>query len=243
MAAPEENKDQEIQETKDNKKGLKKLMPYLAVVLFAGIAVLLVAILTKPDKEENEESTTVPIESTTEEATEETLPTAAALDVGRIETLMDQYYQAKVQNDVDTLNRIIESDTVYTLADLTGESQYIDRYDHFRNYVMPGLTEEYFVVYVTYDLYFRGIDTGAPALNRFIVAKDTDKNYFIYDRSISKEFEAYLKEMDGSPTIAGLRKEVEDGLDAACKSDVDLNELIRLLNGETKAPENGSAAP
>ena len=57
------------------------------------------------------------------------------------------------------------------------------------------------------------------------------------------EFEAYLKEMDGSPTIAGLRKEVEDGLDAACKSDVDLNELIRLLNGETKAPENGSAAP
>ena len=218
-------------------------MPYLAVVLFAGIAVLLVAILTKPDKEEHEESTTVPAESTTAEPTEETLPTAAALDVGRIETLMDQYYQAKVQNDVDTLNRIIESDTVYTLADLTGESQYIDRYDHFRNYVMPGLTEEYFVVYVTYDLYFRGIDTGAPALNRFIVAKDTDKNYFIYDRSISKEFEAYLKEMDGSPTIAGLRKEVEDGLDAACKSDVDLNELIRLLNGETKAPENGSAAP
>lgn len=243
MAAPEENKDQEIQETKDNKKGLKKLMPYLAVVLFAGIAVLLVAILTKPAREEQQETTTVPIESTTEEATEETLPTAAALDVGRIETLMDQYYQAKVQNDVDTLNRIIESDTVYTLADLTGESQYIDRYDHFRNYVMPGLTEEYFVVYVTYDLYFRGIDTGAPALNRFIVAKDTDKNYFIYDRSISKEFEAYLKEMDGSPTIAGLRKEVEDGLDAACKSDVDLNELIRLLNGETKAPENGSAAP
>lgn len=243
MAAPEENKDQEIQETKDNKKGLKKLMPYLAVVLFAGIAVLLVAILTKPAREEQQETTTVPAESTTAEPTEETLPTAAALDVGRIETLMDQYYQAKVQNDVDTLNRIIESDTVYTLADLTGESQYIDRYDHFRNYVMPGLTEEYFVVYVTYDLYFRGIDTGAPALNRFIVAKDTDKNYFIYDRSISKEFEAYLKEMDGSPTIAGLRKEVEDGLDAACKSDVDLNELIRLLNGETKAPESGSAAP
>ena len=155
---------------------------------------------------------------------------------------MDQYYQAKVQNDVDTLNRIIESDTVYTLADLTGESQYIDRYDHFRNYVMPGLTEEYFVVYVTYDLYFRGIDTGAPALNRFIVAKDTDRNYFIYDRTVSQEFTAYLKELDDSPTIMGLRKEVEDALEKACASDVDLNELIRLLNGETKAPETESAA-
>ena len=117
---------------------IKKLIPYLLVILFAGLAVLLVALLTKPRETQPDESSTDPIQ-TTEEPTEETLPTAAAIDVGRIEILMEQYYKAKTENDVDTLNRIIESDTVYTLADLTGESQYIDRYQNFRNYVMPGV--------------------------------------------------------------------------------------------------------
>ena len=217
---------------------IKKLIPYLLVILFAGLAVLLVALLTKPRETQPDESSTDPIQ-TTEEPTEETLPTAAAIDVGRIEILMEQYYKAKTDNDVDTLNRIIESDTVYTLADLTGESQYIDRYQNFRNYVMPGVSEEYFVVYVTYDLFFRGIDTGAPSLNRFIIAKDTGGNYFIYDRKVTQEFSDYLAKLDASPTITGLRKQVEDGLAQACEKDVDLNELIRLLNtGETKAPSS-----
>ncbi|MBP5294180.1 MAG: hypothetical protein J6Y95_00500 [Lachnospiraceae bacterium] len=217
---------------------IKKLIPYLLVILFAGLAVLLVALLTKPREEKPEDVSTEPV-MTTEEPTEETLPTAAAIDVGRIEILMEEYYKAKTENDVDTLNRIIESDTVYTLADLTGESQYIDRYENFRNYVMPGVSEEYFVVYVTYDLFFRGIDTGAPSLNRFIIAKDTGGNYFIYDRKVTQEFADYLAKLDASPTITGLRKQVEDGLQRACEKDIDLNELIRLLNtGETKAPSS-----
>lgn len=225
--------------SEDNKQRSKKLIPYLVVILVAAVSVLVVALLTKPKDEEQKETTTAATveTSTTEEPTEETLPTAAALDVGRIEILMEDYYLAKVENDVDKLNRIIESDTVYTLADLTGESQYIDRYDNFRNYVMPGVSEEYFVVYVTYDLYFRGIDTGAPALNRFIIAKDTGGNYFIYDRKVTQEFTDYLAKLDASPTIEGLRKQVEDGLKKACESDVDLDQLIRLLNtGETQAP-------
>ncbi len=230
--------------SEDNKQRSKKLIPYLVVILVAAVSVLLVAILTRPKEEDQEESTTASAEtSTTEEPTEETLPTAAALDVGRIELLMEDYYLAKVENDVDKLNRIIESDTVYTLADLTGESQYIDRYDNFRNYVMPGVSEEYFVVYVTYDLYFRGIDTGAPALNRFIIAKDTGGNYFIYDRKVTQEFTDYLAKLDASPTIQGLRKQVEDGLRKACASDVDLDQLIKLLNtGETEAPATEAPA-
>lgn len=220
----------------DNSRA-KKLIPYLIVILVAGLSVLLVALLTKPREDKPVETTTAPVEYTTEEPTEETLPTAAAIDVGRIELLMEEYYNAKVNNDPDTLNRIIESDTVYTLADLTGESQYIDRYDNFRNYVMPGVSEEYFVVYVTYDLFFRGIDTGAPALNRFIIAKDTGNNYFIYDRKVNQDFTDYLAKLDNSPTITGLRKQVEDGLQKACDSDVDLKELIHLLNGGgTEAP-------
>ena len=217
----------------DNSRA-KKLIPYLIVILIAALAVLLVALLTKP-REEKPEETTEP-SYTTEAPTEETLPTAAALDVGRIEILMEQYYKAKQENDVDTLNRIVESDTVYTLADLTGESQYIDRYANFRNYVMPGVSEEYFVVYVTYDLFFRGIDTGAPALNRFIIAKDTGGNYFIYDRKVTQDFTDYLAKLDSTPTISGLKKQVEDGLREACEKDIDLDALIKLLNGETQAP-------
>ena len=230
--------------SEDNKQRSKKLIPYLVVILVAAVSVLLVALLTRPKEDSEDETTTASIEtSTTEEPTEETLPTAAALDVGRIEILMEDYYLAKVENDVDKLNRIIESDTVYTLADLTGESQYIDRYDNFRNYVVPGVSEEFFVVYVTYDLYFRGIDTGAPALNRFIIAKDTGGNYFIYDRKVTQEFTDYLAKLDASPTIEGLRKQVEDGLRKACESDVDLDQLIRLLNtGETEAPSTEAPA-
>ena len=228
----------------EDKSKLKKFVPYGVVILVAALSVLLVTILTKPEEKIPEETTAETTEETTTETeTEAPFPTASALDVFHIETLMNTYYEAKVNNDVETLNQIIESDTKYTLADLTGESQYIERYDNFRNYVAPGLAEEYFVVYVTYELYFCGIDTGAPALNRFIIAKDTSGNYFIYDRKVSQEFENYLAELDASPTITGLREEVETNLKAACAADSDLNELIRLLTGkedETSVPENAT---
>ena len=161
----------------------------------------------------------------------------AAVDQVNVDKLIDRYYEAKSKDDAEELNNIVDTDTPYNEADLVDETQFVSRYDNFRTYVMPGITDNYFVVYVKYDIFFNGINTGAPALNRYIVVKDEDGYYYIYDKEVSGEFQSYLEQTEQSEIVAGLKKQVETELKEACDSNEDLKYLISMLSGE-KEPDS-----
>jgi len=218
---------------------IRKLSKYLAVVLSAALVVAAVWFGTKhfenPEptvpSSETEASTS---ESTTEPSTEPTEPTVAENDIVNVDRLIDRYYSAKINDDAEELNKIVDADVPYDAEELHSESQFIEKYDNFHTYVIPGLTDNYFIVYVRYDIYFNGITVGAPSLNHFVVAKQDDDHYYIYDRAISEEFQSYLEETERSEAVLALRKQVEDELEAACEKNADLNYLMQLLYG---APE------
>ena len=217
-----------------NNGTIKKYLRYVIVVL-AGLLIIGAVYFATMPKNEADSTETDPTE------TEMELPTASALDIAKIKDLIRTYYNAKVENDADTLNRIVETDTPYTLTNLSDEGQFIAKYDAFKTYVIPGLTGEFFVVYVTYDIYFQGIETGAPALNHFIVAKDTEGDFLIYDRPVSAEFNEYIEGTEKTADIQKLSDEVEESLQKACDKDPDLRELIMLLSGNKGETENTPA--
>lgn len=221
--------------TRKTQRLIRKVFPYISVLLIAGVILLGVLLFTKNDdntdatKEADTTSAEV-IEVTETTTEEETGPTISAVDAMHVDALVDRYYEAKLSDNAEDLNSIVDTDRDYTVADLADETQFISKYDNFKTYSLPGPTDNYFIVYVTYDIYFNGINTGAPSLNHFIITKDSDGYYYIYDRELSGEFQAYLEETERSEVVMGLKKQVEDELEAACESNEDLKYLIAMLN-------------
>ena len=247
--------------TRRTQEKIRKIFPYISVLIIAVLIVLgvyLFAGKTDPAPEPSESETpavtsteaptTTEVDTpsiiviTTEASTEETepdLPTANAIDAVNVDRLIGRYYAAKLADDADELNRIVDRDTPYDVASLSNETQFIAKYDHFYTYVVPGISESNFIVYVKYDIFFNGIKTGAPALNHFICVKDGD-SYYIYDKEISGEFQAYIEDTEKSDTVTRLKQQVEEELDAACEADADLKYLMELLNGGTEADASAS---
>lgn len=217
-------------------KDLKKYIPYLFVLLVGAAAIVITLLITSPKEEGPAE--TEPSSSSEEEV----FPTASALDIAKIDELMKTYYKAKIENDAETLNKIVDTETPYSVSELTSETQYISRYDSFYTYVIPGMSETDFIVYVTYDIFFRGIETGAPSLNHFVVIKAEDE-YRINAKTLDDEFAEYVTRTENSQNAKALREEVDAKLKKACDTDPDLKELITLLSGgEPEETEATSAA-
>ncbi len=209
------------------------LMVVLGVVLFAR------ARGTNDDQlPENSESTlpdsTDPVESadlTTEPLPTE--PTISAVDSMKVTELMRLYYQAKVDDNIAALNQIVDSDVEYNDADVLSDAQFVDCYDDFNTYVMNGADEDSFIVYVKYNIYFKGISTGAAALNHFYVVRTESGDLVIYDRPLSEEQQAALTETENSEPVQRLKEQVEGELAEACELNPDLKYLMAMLNHTT----------
>ncbi|MBP5225692.1 MAG: hypothetical protein J6Z38_08965 [Lachnospiraceae bacterium] len=236
--------------TRRTQEKIRKLFPYISVLIIGALIVLGVWLFAEkpepapqpqpssqtetPAPDTSRTETEPPVTTTEAPSTEPELPTANAIDAVNVDRLIGRYYAAKLQDDADELNRIVEGDKPYDVASLSNETQFIAKYDNFLTYVIPGISDNNFIVYVKYDIFFNGIKTGAPALNHFVCVKDGEE-YRIYNKEISSEFRAYLDETENSDTVTRLKQQVEDELEEACAADVDLKYLMELLNGESSS--------
>ena len=229
---------------------LRRLIPYAAVLIIGALIVAGVIVFAGKSKKVPPETEGEPQQAGITDSTEDeqegiidldpeintepevTEPQIAAVDQVNVDKLIDRYYEAKINDDAAELNNIVDTDEPYNEADLVDETQFISRYDNFRTYVIPGITDNYFVVYVKYDIFFNGINTGAPSLNHFIVVKDEDGYYYIYNKEVSGEFQSYLEQTEQSEIVQGLKEQVETELKAACDSNEDLKYLISMLSGD-----------
>ena len=205
-------------------------LPYAAVILVAAVAVFLVFFLSRPEK------TGPSSDETGVSSTEETKSSVSVKDALAMEDLIRRYYAAKMEADADTLNRIVVSDKEYNASDLASDSNIIEKYDDYKTYMVPSEEEGYYIVYVTYDMYFLGIGEGAPALNRFVL-KRTGDGFVIYDRYVSEAFEKSLLETEETAVVKNLKKQVEEDLEKACEANGDLKELMKFLEGDTEETE------
>ncbi|MBR4769286.1 MAG: hypothetical protein IK088_09980 [Lachnospiraceae bacterium] len=219
----------------NRKNKIALIFRYAAVVLIAVLAVVFVLIITAPA-----EHNVVPDESSTEiteSGTEVIGPTASAMDILKINALIESYFTAKNAADADMLNRIVLSDRRYNTKDLLQETNIIGHYDNFRMYVLPSEEELYDVVYVTYDIYFKGLNIGAPALNRFVVRRQADDEFVIYSRFISTEFDEWLETTEKSQQIVMLKRQVNEELNQACENNADLKNLMEFMQNAALEPE------
>ena len=217
--------------SKNDKNLSSGVFRYIAVVLIAVLAVLVVFLVTMEEPKDPQPSADES-SSESESSTDigNSFPEVPAIDMLRINELIETYYQAKMDADADTLNKIVVTDQPFKTADLLQDTNIISRYDNFRMYVIPGNVMDFDIVYVTYDIYFQGLSVGAPALNHFVIQKQNADTFRIYDKTVSESFEKWLRDTESADLIVNLKKQVEEDLQVACLTNQDLAELIDFLN-------------
>ena len=127
---------------------------------------------------------------------------------------------------------------------------YIESYSNINVYTKKGLTDDSYVVFVSYDLKFTDVATPAPGLAQLYVVKKDDK-YTIHNDKSDTEVNEYIDKTNQDEDVKKLISEVETNLNKAMESDADLKafeeqlgtdgEILQELQAGTKVTKVDNA--
>ncbi len=154
----------------------------------------------------------------------------------QVNELISNYFQAKVDQDAQALYKVFgkeEDDRIdERKQQLKDEAVYIEDYQDITCYTKAGLTDDSYVVYVTYDVKFRRVDTLAPGLMWCYVVKNDNGDYIIRENVVGDEAD-YVAQQNQTEDVRLLSTQVNERLKQAIESD-------SLLAGIYKDLSNGA---
>lgn len=160
-------------------------------------------------------------------------------EIPQVNQLISEYFQAKVDQNAEELFRIFGKTGDIGLEELREELQaeavFIEDYVDIVCYTKPGLTEESYIAYVTYEAKFRRVDTLAPGLLWCYVVKAEDGSYIIREHVVGEEAD-YVAKQNQSEDVMLLSSQVNERLRQAIEEDT-------LLAGIYQSLKNGAVVP
>ena len=156
--------------------------------------------------------------------------------VPQVNQLISDYFQAKVDQDAVRLYALFgktEDDRLpERQEELENEAVWVEDYQNITCYTKQGLTQDSYVVYVTYEVKFRRVDTPAPGLMWCYVVKREDGKYIIRENVVGEEAD-YVAAQNQTEDVLLLSKQVNERLRQAIESD-------SLLAGRYNELRNGA---
>ncbi|MGN0399933.1 MAG: SH3 domain-containing protein [Blautia sp.] len=149
-----------------------------------------------------------------------------------VNSLIDSFYTAWGQKNVEQMKELTDSFDATDEAKVSNAS-YIESYSNVNVYTKKGLTEDSYVVFVSYDLKFTDIKTAAPGLSQLYVMKDEDDRFIIHNNDSNEEINAYMSQITQDADVQALITEVEDRLNEAMDADPELKAFEEQLGEES----------
>ena len=154
----------------------------------------------------------------------------------QVNELISTYFRAKVDQDVQLLYKVFGKEEDDRMDErkqqLKDEAVYIEDYQDITCYTKAGMTDDSYVVYVTYDVKFRRVDTLAPGLMWCYVVKNDNGDYIIRENVVGDEAD-YVAGQNQTEDVRLLSTQVNERLKQAIESD-------SLLAGIYKDLSNGA---
>lgn len=205
------------------------------VLLFFGIKAL-TGVFSKDDEPKTQ--TEEPVESSDdaekEEAQDEKKDENALQKNAypEVNSLIDSFYTAWGQKNVEQMKELTDSFDATDEAKVSNAS-YIENYSNVTVYTKQGLTEDSFVVFVSYDLKFTDVETAAPGLSQLYVMKNDEDRFIIHNDDSNEEINAYMAEVTQDADVQALIIEVETRLNEAMDADPELKAFEEQLGEES----------
>ncbi|MBR5896613.1 MAG: hypothetical protein IKZ39_03250, partial [Lachnospiraceae bacterium] len=144
-----------------------------------------------------------------------------------INKAMESYLNALADNDQAYLKENMFSINSNELDNVEVKSRYIDHYDNISCYTQQGYEKESFYVYVTYDIYFKDIDTPVPGIIGLYYAKDSLEKYRIFKQNnmsslvLQNFYIAYMQQ-----DVQDIYNQVSLKYNETLESDEELNDFM-----------------
>ena len=212
---------------------LKQYGKYIAVIAVALILIIIIVFSGK--KKDGGETTTgantevIGIsEAKDTESTEN--PNALKEDAyPEINQLINTYFTALRDPDVETLSNIMETNGEIDEEKIRKEGEYIEDYRNIKCYTREGIVEGTYIVFPYYDIKFLNVDTLAPSMIWLYVCTNEDGSLYINKSTFDGEVAAYIDEVCNSDEAKALMEQVETSFTAALQQDETLNQFVTKL--------------
>ncbi len=210
-------------------RGIGRILPYILIILAAGVLIGIILKITTlngiDDQEQNVvelDRTSAPVQTDNSEQTN-----------ARIGELIQRYLIARHDADVETLEKIVESDVPFDRSTLEMEAEYIEEFRNIQCYTIAGIVEHTYIVYVAYEQKFIGIETAAPSMHRFYICENGEGSLYINMLKQDGEVAAFMEEVSTWPEIRQLINDVNTKFQEACASDPQLQQFVDRLNNRS----------
>ena len=171
-----ETKRTPIKQRKKENEVLRFIREHIRYFAAGALVVVLVIVLAMCAKPKGSDSDVVVNATESTQATEE----AYQVDANEnINALITQYYTAYAAGDVTTLSSIATPISANEQSYIGLFSQYVDEYQNIKCYTKTGLDENSYLVSVSMEIKFTGVDTTAPGLDFFYVRTNDDGSLYI----------------------------------------------------------------
>ncbi|MCD8083242.1 MAG: hypothetical protein LUE86_07020 [Clostridiales bacterium] len=150
--------------------------------------------------------------------------------------LMETYFTARAQADVEAMNRVYgitnvsASDLETEQARMRNYSKYLDGFEQVATYVTNAPGEKLWLVYTTANIRFLTADTTAPMIMWCFVQADENGTYTILaEDALTDEMLDFVNVTNHHQEVRQLASSVNTALKEALLSDEDLNEIYGVL--------------
>lgn len=151
-----------------------------------------------------------------------------------VNELMQAFCTAMADGDMDTVQAIKDYNTDKEIITYKEKSAFIERYDNINCYTKPGVEENSYFVYVTYDVKFKDIETEAPGLNAFYVYTAEDGSLKI-DGDTEENIKAAFKLVTSQDDVVDLYNKINVSYNEATASDETLSQFMEELPATIRA--------
>lgn len=150
-----------------------------------------------------------------------------------VNDLMHTFYTALAEGDMDTVRSIKDYNSDREIITYEKKSEFIESYDNVNCYTKPGVEDNSYFVYVTYDVKIKDIATEAPGLNAFYVYPSEDGSLKI-DGDTEESITAAFKLVTNQDDVVDLYNKIDVNYKEAIASDEVLDQFMEDLPGVIK---------
>ena len=163
-----------------------------------------------------------------------------------IRTLIETYYQAVQNKDIETLRTVVMNLPAEEESRIANSNGYIEGYRVQDVYTKDGMSDGANVVYACVDYMFRDIETAYPALSQlYVVTADDGSLKIAGDSDVigigSAEYSSYMAQLESDSDFLQLKAQVQEANSKALASDSALQEFAAGL-GESVTDTAGSTS-
>lgn len=155
-----------------------------------------------------------------------------------VNTLVNQYYTAYAAGDVATLATLATPISTNEQSYITLFSQYVDEYQNIKCYTKSGLDANSYLVSVSMEIKFTGVDTTAPGLDFFYIRTNDDGTLYIdnlysqynlanQENALDTSVQSLIYEFENDSDVMELQNEIQTRYDNALAADANLATMIQ----------------